>query len=96
MQVDVNDGAFLVEASLLSGLFDVEPSLVPALMRSSEITCRCERGLDEHQGEYRLTFFYKGRRARMRVDDSGHVLHRSVVDFGERALPRLLHKPEGL
>ncbi len=95
MQVDVSDGGFLVEAALLSDLLDLEPSLVPALMRASEITCLCERGLDEHQGEYRLTFFHKNRRARVRVDASGQVLHRSVVDFGERPLRRIMRKPEG-
>ncbi len=50
MQVGVDEGGFVVEASLLGDLLDVEPSLVPGLMASSEITCLCERGSPSTKG----------------------------------------------
>ncbi len=90
MQVERTDETFSVDASLVSELLKVPPSTVHPLMRRNEITARCERGEGEHAGQYRLTFFYKGRRARLSVDASGRIVRRSVVDFGDRlpAAPR--------
>jgi hypothetical protein len=92
MQVEITDGDVLVDAALLGELLDVPPAEVPALMRAHAITSFCERGVDSHQGQFRLSFFYRNRRARLSVDTSGNVLRRSVIDFGERALPRALHR----
>lgn len=83
MQLERNEEGFLVDASLLSELLDVPSVHIQDLMRQNEITSVCERGEGEHEGQYRLTFFYKGRRARLTVDVSGYVIRRSVVDFGE-------------
>ena len=84
MQLERNEEGFLVDASLLSELLNVPPASIQDLMRQNEITSVCERGEGEHKGQYRLTFFYKGLRARLSVDASGYVTRRSVVDFGER------------
>jgi hypothetical protein len=84
MQLERNEDGFLVDASLLSELLNVPSAHIQDLMRRSEITSVCERGEGQHEGQYRLTFFYKGRRARLSVDPSGHVIRRSSVDFGER------------
>jgi hypothetical protein len=65
-------------------------------MRRNEITSLCERGEREHEGQYRVTFFYKGRRARLSVDQSGWIIRRSIVDFGERPLPSSMHRPAGM
>ncbi|MDQ2633003.1 MAG: DUF6522 family protein [Pseudomonadota bacterium] len=80
---------FSVQASLLGELLGVPPSDVQSLMRRSEITSLCERGEGEHAGRYRLTFFYKGRRARLDVDGTGRIVRRSVIEYGERPLPKL-------
>lgn len=87
MQLDRNEEGFSVDAALLGELLGVPSSRIQPLMRRNEITSRCERGEGEHAGRYRLTFFYKGRRARLNVDQSGNVIHRSVIDFGDRPLP---------
>lgn len=86
MQLEQNEEGFLIDASLLSELLDVPSARVQDLMRQNEITSVCERGEDEHEGQYRLTFFYKGRRARLSVDRSGRITRRSIVDFGKRPL----------
>lgn len=83
---------FILEASLVGELLDVEPSEVPALMQSKRITSVCERGVDADLGTFRLNLFYLGRHARLRVDTAGHVLHRSIIDFGEAVLPQRRRK----
>lgn len=92
MQVEIANGDILVDAILLGELLHIPPAEVPTLMRTRVITSVCERGVDAHQGEYRLSFFYQNRRARLSVDAAGHILKRSVIDFGQQPLPRALHR----
>ena len=96
MQLDRSEQGFLIDALLLGELLDLPPSGVQALMRDNKITSLCERGEGEHAGQYRLTFFYKGRRARLSIDESGMVIRRSIVDLGDRPLPSSMHRPGGL
>jgi hypothetical protein len=92
MQIDIADGEILIDAAVLGELLDVKPEEVPDLLRDHAITSLCERGVDAHQGEFRLSFFYRNRRARLSLDSSGRILRRSVIDFGQRPLPRALHR----
>jgi hypothetical protein len=84
MQLEIVDGNFVIDATLVGDLLQVPASEVLALMQNRAITSLCERGVDVDQGLYRLNFYYRARHARLRVDTSGHVLQRSVIDFGER------------
>jgi len=93
MNVEVRDGEFVVDAKLLGDLLDIPPADVPALMRERSITSICERGVDAHAGQYRLSFFYRNRRARLGIDRDGHILRRTSIDFGERPLPASMHRP---
>lgn len=95
MQVEISDKTVLIDATLLGELLNVLPGDVPALMREHAITSVCERGIDTHEGEFRLSFFYRNRRARLSVDTSGQVLRRSTIDFGDRPLPGVLHSQAG-
>jgi hypothetical protein len=90
--VEGNAGDFSVDAALVGELLDVAASEVLALMRDGKITSRCERGEGEHAGQYRLTFFHAGRRARLSVDAAGRIIKRSVIDYGERPLPPALRQ----
>lgn len=81
----------VVDAALVASLLGVAAADVPGLMRSKAVTSICERGIDDHEGEYRLSFFFQNRRARVTLDTKGKVLRRSVIDFGDVALPRQLH-----
>src|SRR5690606_40736456 len=74
-----SERAFTIDASLLGELLDVPPSEIHGLMRRQEITSLCERGEGEHEGQFRLTFFYKGRRARLSVRSEEHRLNSSHV-----------------
>jgi hypothetical protein len=95
MQVEIGPDGILVDAKLLADLLCLDPAVVHSLMRTQEITSFCERGIDEHEGEYRLSFFHGNRRARLSVDVAGKVTKRSVIDFGQTALPRQLHRAGG-
>lgn len=95
MQVEISDKTVMIDATLLGELLNVLPGDVPALMREHAITSVCERGVDTHEGEFRLSFFYRNRRARLSVDTSGQVLRRSIIDFGDRPLPGVLHSQVG-
>ena len=93
MQVEINDKIILIDATLLGEFLNVLPGDVPVLMREHAITSVCERGIDAHEGEFRLSFFFQNRRARLSVDASGQILRRSIVNFGDRPLPGDLHNP---
>lgn len=93
-RISISDDTFLVDGALLGKLLNVLPKDVPILMREHAITSICERGVDVHRGEFRLRFFYRNRRARLHVDTSGHILRRSIIDFGKRPLPKSLHSSE--
>ena len=88
--VEFSDGSFVVDAALLGELLGVAAPLVPRLMRNGAITSLCERGIDDDEGEFRLTFFYCNRRARISLDSTGHLIRRSAVNFGDRPLPDAL------
>lgn len=90
--IEFSDNAFLVDAALIGELLHIPPSRVPALMREGKITSTCERGADEHAGEFRLTFFYRNRRARVSTDPAGRIVRKSVIDFGDNPIPRSLHR----
>lgn len=91
MQVTFAEEDIVVDAALVASLLNVAPQDVPDLMRTKAITSICERGIDDHEGEHRLSFFFQNRRARLTIDGNGNVLRRSVIDFGDVALPRKLH-----
>lgn len=91
-QITIANGEVSIDATLLGELLSIAPAEVPALMRNQAITGVCERGIDADEGEFRLSFFHRNRRARLTVNADGRILHRSVVDFGEHPLPRALHR----
>ncbi len=82
MTVEIVDGDLLVDAALLSELLAIPIEDVAPLMHNLAITSICEKGIDIHSGEFRLTFFHDSRRARLRIDSSGHIIQRSVIDYG--------------
>lgn len=86
------EGAFEIDATLLGRALELPPASIPELLRNGAITSRCERGVGDDEGRYRLTFFHGGRRLRIVVDESGRVLRLSNIDFGNRPLPPSLRR----
>jgi hypothetical protein len=64
-------------------------------MRAGRITSLAERGIDVDAGRHRLTFFSEHRRFRVVVDETGAIVQRSAVDFGDSALPKSARMPGG-
>ncbi len=91
MQIEITNDHILVDAELLAKMLAIESAMVPVLMQARVITSICEKGLDVHQGQYRLSFFFQNRRARLSVDRSGYILQRSTVNFGQKLLPRTVN-----
>src|SRR4249920_1244741 len=59
------DDTFQIDASIVVRDLGLEPFEVQRLMHEGKLTSRCERGVDEDVGRYRLTFFHKNRRLRL-------------------------------
>jgi hypothetical protein len=90
--IKIDDGAVEIDASIVGAGLGLEPQEVLSLMRAKAITSVCEHGVDDDAGRYRLTFFHKGRRLRLIVDDCGRLMRRSTIDFGDRPLPARIHR----
>ncbi len=87
------DGTVVVDASIIGSGLGVEVVSVQGLMRAGDLTSLCETGTDVDVGLHRLTFFYKNRRLRLVVDATGRVINRSVIDYGDRPLPKSVRRP---
>lgn len=81
MRVDVLRDTFIIEAEQLATLLRLPAEAVRSLMQDGQITSICEKGAEEHLGQFRLTFFYRLRRAIICVDSEGTILERSAIDF---------------
>jgi hypothetical protein len=91
MHVKITDGDIVVDAALIAEVLDIPLDDVRTLMHAKEITTICEKGVDADEGEYRLSFFSRSRRAYLYVDTGGRILRRSIIDFGARPLPASMH-----
>lgn len=85
--IELADGAFQIEASVIAAGLNIETGRVPILLRSGEITSTSEHGVGEDAGFHRLTFYYRNRRFRLIIDGTGQIVRRSSVDFGELGRP---------
>lgn len=79
-------GDFVIEARLLAEAFDLTEDEIRQRMRDGGITSRCEVGLDEDAGRWRLTFHHGDRACRFIVDGAGTVL--KTVTFPIKSRPQ--------
>jgi hypothetical protein len=93
--VELGDGELQIDASVIAEGLGIAVPVLRQQMQAGEITSLSERGLDADLGRHRLTFFSKHRRFRIVVDDSGAILQRSALDFGDAPLPDSVRKPGG-
>ena len=90
--IQLQDNAIIVDAEVIGRALGIHKSLVQPLMREGRITSLSERGVEEDAGTYKVTFFYGSCRARLIVDEQGHILRRSTIDYGSRATPAMLRR----
>lgn len=93
--VTFDDNAIEIDATIIAEGMGLRPQDVLEHLRSGAITTRCEKGVDEDDGRYRLTFLSRTRRLQLIVDESGKFLQRGVIDFGTRPLPQGLRFSSG-
>ena len=86
------NGTVQIDAAIVAEGLGLAPSLLQQEMRAGRITSVAERGIDEDRGRHRLSFFSEHRRFRIVVDETGAILQRSAVDFGDSLLPKSAHK----
>lgn len=75
--VEFVDGAFTVDSTVIAEGFSLAPRIVQRRLREGKLTSRCERGVDQDAGRYRLTFFYNRRSFHLVVDEAGRIIERS-------------------
>jgi hypothetical protein len=82
--VDVGSDGFIVDAGLVAKAFALTEADVQKLMKSGGMTSRCEKGVDEDEGRWRLTFFHQDRALRLTLDGSGQILSQSTFNAPRR------------
>jgi hypothetical protein len=91
--IEFANGEVLVDAAVIARGLKLEPGAVQKMMREGRITSLCERGTGEDDGRYRLTFFSSNRRFRLIVNETGRIVQRLGLDFGDRPMPASAHIP---
>lgn len=84
MMIEMSGSDIVVDADLIGTLLRLPAADVPRLLRDGTITSICESGIEADQGQYRLSFFYRSRRARIRLTASGEILQRSSTQIAPR------------
>ncbi|GEM_PF-371142 len=82
--VEHKAGDFVIDAALLAEAFGLPQSEIKARMRDGAITSRCEAGVDEDTGRWRLTFHHADRACRFIVDAAGNALTRATFPIKTR------------
>ena len=93
--VEFRDGIIQVEASVVAEGLGLALPQFQKQMRAGKITSLSERGTDADGGRHRLTFFSEHRRFRVVIDESGAIIQRSTLNFGDSPLPKSVRKPGG-
>lgn len=77
-------GNVSLDASVIAHDLGLKPAQVLERLRAGELTARCEQGIGEDAGQFRLTFYHQSRRLRLIVDQAGRILQRSAVQLRRR------------
>ncbi len=86
-EIKVTADGFVIDAALVGAALGIDAASVHVRMRTGEITSRCETGIDEDAGRFRLTLFCDGRALRLTVDAEGKILSRSTFPAPRGAGP---------
>src|SRR4029453_1686515 len=93
--IEFENGIVQIDAAIVAEGLGLAPSLLQEEMRAGRITSLAERGVDADSGRHRLTFFSEHRRFRVVIDETGAIIQRSAIDFGDSALPNSVRMPGG-
>ena len=90
--ISIENGSIEIDARLLAEALDLDASEFMTLVRSGQITSVSERRVGSDEGQFRLTFFFRGKRLRLIVDRFGRQIRKTMIDFGDRPLPSNVHR----
>jgi Family of unknown function (DUF6522) len=90
--VEFENGIVQVDAAVVADGLGIALPVFRKEMQSGRITSVCERGIDADDGRHRITFFSVHRRFRLVVDQSGTIVQRSTLNFGDAPLPASAHR----
>jgi len=93
--VEFENGAVEIDAFVVAEGLGIALPLLREQMRAGKITSVSERGIEHDGGRHRLTFFSEHRRFRVVVDESGAIIQRSTLNFGDSPLPKSVRRPCG-
>ncbi|WP_022705004.1 DUF6522 family protein [Pseudorhodobacter ferrugineus] len=82
--VELGENGFVVAAESIADAFGLAASAVQGLMQSNAITSRCEKGVGEDEGRWRLTFYYNNRAFRLTVDGASQIVGQARFDVARR------------
>ncbi|MFN3685294.1 DUF6522 family protein [Salinarimonas sp.] len=91
-RVERDSDGFHVDAKTIGEGFGIEPAEVVRHLREGTITSLVERGENEDEGLWRLTFFHASARYRLIVDETGAILKRSRIAYDGVPLPAALRR----
>ncbi len=74
MKLEVENDRVVIDAFDLAPLIGCQPSDVPGLMRSGQITSVFEKGEGEDAGRFRVTFRFGATKVRFTCAEDGEVL----------------------
>lgn len=89
---DISD-EFTIDAGVLADGFGLSAEDFRGRLCAGAVTGRLYRGIDEDAGTWRLEVFHANARLTVITDEEGRPLRRSLVDFGDRPLPREMRMP---
>lgn len=72
-------GTVSLDAAVIARDLGLEPQQVLEQLRTGRLAARCEQGIGEDAGRFRLTFLHENRRLWLIVDRAGRILERSTV-----------------
>lgn len=78
--IETGDDGFVVDAEIIAEALGIAASEIQGLIRSNVISSRCEKGVGEDEGFWRLTFFHSNRAFRLTVGNNTQILSRARFD----------------
>jgi Family of unknown function (DUF6522) len=81
---ELGQGTVSLDAVVIASDLGFEPHEVLEQLRNGRLAARCEQGIGEDAGRFRLTFLHENRRLWLIVDQAGRILQRSNVRRSRR------------
>ena len=79
--ISFENGMIQVDPDIVAKVLRLDVEALRAALHDGAVTSLCEKGMEEDEGQFRLTFFSPTRRLRLIVDAGGVVLQSSTTEY---------------